>query len=252
MSRVAPCGHPGEAIIGTYVRCLQGCDGGQKATSRRGEPGHVDSCACSKCDVRRRATTIVYRSKDGRDIVRAAWDGVAERVDWEARITAQARHWVLEDAGGKKLASGPADNYIMVGITYGTILKVLLDRVSLSVVRVYKDVLEAMKSIDKVPRPEEPAHDERISRALKCTLDSLDLCLRQGLGRELAHDGARLTKLARLRYVAAGGSPEEAAGMILRREFYGDNGGHRGTRIQLEVRRAGRYWAGRIDVLARP
>lgn len=22
----APCGHPGEHIIGTYVKCLQGCD----------------------------------------------------------------------------------------------------------------------------------------------------------------------------------------------------------------------------------
>lgn len=23
----APCGHPGETVIGTYVRCLHGCDG---------------------------------------------------------------------------------------------------------------------------------------------------------------------------------------------------------------------------------
>ncbi len=26
MSHVAPCGHPGEPIIGTFVRCTRGCD----------------------------------------------------------------------------------------------------------------------------------------------------------------------------------------------------------------------------------
>lgn len=40
-AHVAPCGHPGECIIGNFVRCLQNCESG--ASSREVEsPGELD------------------------------------------------------------------------------------------------------------------------------------------------------------------------------------------------------------------
>lgn len=238
MSHVAPCGHPGEPIIGTYVKCLRGCDGTRKVAARCGEPGHVDACACRKCDIRRRASLIVYRSKDGRDAVRASWNGIAKQVSWEPLFTAHVRHWVLQDDTGAELARGNEDLFLQAGYLYGSNVELMLDKVVLSV-----EVLSRGRSIVAPP-----ATCDRIARALDRAVRELERYVVLNPGRATEVYAA----LARANYQCAGGTREEALGMLVRRECYGDGRGILGTKLHLEVYRDGTYWAARVDVSVRP
>lgn len=102
---VAPCGHNGETIIGTYVRCLQGCEGGAKV-ARRGEPGHVDNCACKPCQIRRRTTTIVLRTRDGQDFTRFNWDGIEDQLHFISNKSGWVCAFKFLDKDGKVVADG--------------------------------------------------------------------------------------------------------------------------------------------------
>ena len=65
---IAPCGHHGEPVIGTYVRCPYGCDSGNPRP-RWGMPpvaGHKLDCTCAECCVRRDARAVRLKYKDGR------------------------------------------------------------------------------------------------------------------------------------------------------------------------------------------
>lgn len=90
----------------------------------RGEQGHVRNCACERCRFRRRATHLVIRSKDGRDVARVPWDGVSDKVQWQPTADAQARHWALVDAEGVKLASGSMDVAVKRADKYETTLAI--------------------------------------------------------------------------------------------------------------------------------
>jgi hypothetical protein len=53
MTGIAPCGHPGEHVIGTYVKCLSGCEGEAQeyAISRVHFPAQeLDPCAHPRID----------------------------------------------------------------------------------------------------------------------------------------------------------------------------------------------------------
>jgi hypothetical protein len=117
MNFTAPCGHPGEAIIGTFVRCLKGCDSLTKAApvSARRTPGHVEMCACKMCQIRRSVSTIVLRSKDGDDVAKVPWDGNKDKVSFKVDKTAKLRHWSMLDAQGAEVASGMCDYSVIPG-----------------------------------------------------------------------------------------------------------------------------------------
>lgn len=115
MSVKAPCGHPGEYVIGTYVRCLQGCEKDPHTTAykapvaRAGEPGHVEFCACPPCTVRRRGKEVVLRTEDGKEH-RLAWDGVEGKVSFSpANFSGTLRHWKLVDKDGDTVLDGTCD-----------------------------------------------------------------------------------------------------------------------------------------------
>lgn len=106
----APCGHPGEVIIGTFVRCLQGCDSARtNPPARRGVPGHVEMCACKPCQIRRRTRTIIIRSKAGEDLCRAAWNGRDDNPYVLFDRAGLPRHFALLDEDGNIIASGVLD-----------------------------------------------------------------------------------------------------------------------------------------------
>lgn len=107
MSVTAPCGHPGEHVIGAYVRCLQGCTKDPYVQPKappppaRKTPGHVDMCACPMCTVRRRGREVILRTKDGKEY-RAPWDGSQDKVSWNytGKVKGELRHWKLVDEDG--------------------------------------------------------------------------------------------------------------------------------------------------------
>ncbi len=102
----APCGHVGECVIGTYVQCLVGCDtNGRVIGPRRGEPGHVHMCACTRCRVRRKVTNIIIRSSEGKDVVNVQWDGISE-IKGAMDKPWDARHWFMYDDNGDVVTSG--------------------------------------------------------------------------------------------------------------------------------------------------
>lgn len=103
---VAPCGHTGETIIGNYVRCAVGCDSGSPRIARRGEPGHVVDCACKPCQIRRRATEIVLRTKSGRDFVRVAWNGVQDELKVQVQGSDYVTNYKFLDSDGNIVAQG--------------------------------------------------------------------------------------------------------------------------------------------------
>jgi len=106
---VAPCGHTGETIIGNFVLCRQGCDGGTKV-ARRGEVGHVDNCACKPCQLRRITTTIIIRSKKGETIASLPWDGATDLISFTPKNDCWASDYQMLDADGKVIAKGPLDD----------------------------------------------------------------------------------------------------------------------------------------------
>ncbi len=103
---VAPCGHTGETVIGTYVKCLQGCDGGVKSI-RRGEVGHVENCACKPCQLRRITQTIVIKAKNGDVITTVPWDGASDEIQFMPDKDYWAADYQMLDKDGKIIASGP-------------------------------------------------------------------------------------------------------------------------------------------------
>lgn len=121
VKRTAPCGHPGEVVIGAYTRCLQGCSKDphvqpvQALTNRRGEAGHVDYCACKPCTVRRRARVVVFRTKEGTVGATVAWDGVSKRVTWTSEASGTLRHWKLLDEDGDVMVDGMCDVHTSKG-----------------------------------------------------------------------------------------------------------------------------------------
>lgn len=126
---MAPCGHAGEVVIGTYVRCNVGCDSASVAAGgpvrvmnppRRGTPGHVDGCACRPCQVRRRVCTIVLRSRGGADAAVIPWDGIATVLPWRAVASADVRNWRMLDETGGIVADGAIVDHVWAGREYTT------------------------------------------------------------------------------------------------------------------------------------
>lgn len=111
---VAPCGHTGEVIIGTYVRCLAGCEGGAQV-SKRGVIGHVDNCACKPCQIRRITTHIILRDKDGKDWMKVEWDGVQDVIELEATKSVILRGFQFLDKDGHIVARGTIDASLFIG-----------------------------------------------------------------------------------------------------------------------------------------
>lgn len=102
---VAPCGHTGEVIIGTYVKCVQGCEG-PAFVPRRGEVGHVLNCACQNCKIRRVAKYIVLRDRDGKDWAKIEWDGATDVVVGKSGKSGSIKHYQFLDENGKVVAKG--------------------------------------------------------------------------------------------------------------------------------------------------
>ncbi len=135
-TRKAPCGHDGEVVIGAYVRCTLGCSQDPKSpetkrkeynakAARRGEPGHVDYCACGPCTLRRRARKVIFKTRNG-TVAEVPWDGMSKEVSWKAPAAAPSktacrtpcrtarphdhlRHWQIVDDDGDVLADGMLD-----------------------------------------------------------------------------------------------------------------------------------------------
>lgn len=122
---IAPCGHTGEHIIGTYVKCSQGCEG-PAIVPRRGEPGHVENCACKPCQFRRNTKTIVLRDKGGKDWYKVDWDGVTDEIKGEATKSGDIRHYHFLDADGKIIGKGITSSYVEVG-TFRIRVKTMMD-----------------------------------------------------------------------------------------------------------------------------
>lgn len=107
---VAPCGHTGEVIIGTYIKCLQGCEG-EAVHPKRGELGHVRDCACKPCQIRRKTVTIVIRDKGGTDWMKVDWDGSTDVIIAKSSKSGYLRHYKFLDADGKVVGSGSTEGY---------------------------------------------------------------------------------------------------------------------------------------------
>lgn len=141
---VAPCGHTGETIIGTYVKCLQGCEGAA-AVSGRGEPGHVLNCACKPCQIRRLTKEVVLRTKDGKDLVRLPWDGVSKDLRFTPGKSGYVMHYHFVDNDGKIIARGNLDKYLDAGVEAIARPKFMMDKISMVVERSYEGVKDAVK-----------------------------------------------------------------------------------------------------------
>lgn len=107
-SGIAPCGHPGTYVTSTFITCNERCEfqTAKPVVARRGEPGHVDMCACAPCQIRRRTEYINLIDKDGRLVHTFLWDGVKNELDWVPTRAAEIRHWRMHDAVGDMVASG--------------------------------------------------------------------------------------------------------------------------------------------------
>lgn len=109
----APCGCPGEVIIGAYVRCLYGCFkdpylNPPQYVPKRGEPGHVDFCACKPCTIRRRGRTVVLTTKSGKKFS-TPWNGIDLNVSLVAPSQDIIRHWALLDEDDDVMVDGYCD-----------------------------------------------------------------------------------------------------------------------------------------------
>lgn len=98
----APCGHVGERVIGAYVRCTEGCEGARKQ-ALRGDDGHVEGCACARCQIKRKAVSIELVGSKGELLAKADWNGRDDII----RVVICAAGWCtsmrLVDAEGKAI-----------------------------------------------------------------------------------------------------------------------------------------------------
>lgn len=130
------------------MKCLEGCDRKEiqlktpgpvrvmTPSKRRGEPGHVDDCACAPCQIRRRAKFAVFRDRFGLDIGRVYWNGADNDIEWHAQSTGTIRHWYLTDDNGDVVAGGTADLCVTRGQRIKTCIATSMagsDTVALSV-----------------------------------------------------------------------------------------------------------------------
>lgn len=121
---VAPCGHTGETIIGNYVKCLVGCDG-KPAASARGEVGHVPGCTCVPCQIRRRTTKIVLRTREGKDFAVIPWDGVSDSIEFTPSNHGFVTNYRFLDKDDKVVAQGAiSDTFLDSG--YKAVIKTKL------------------------------------------------------------------------------------------------------------------------------
>lgn len=111
---IAPCGHTGEVIVGTYVKCSQGCEG-PAIIPNRGEPGHVINCACKPCKIRRKTAFIVLRDKGGKDWAKLEWDGVTDVLSSATPKSGDLRHFKFIDTDGKVIGTGNLNAFIGIG-----------------------------------------------------------------------------------------------------------------------------------------
>lgn len=124
---VAPCGHTGETIVGSYVRCLVGCEGTPVA-SKRGEPGHVLNCTCAPCQIRRRTSKIVLRTRDGKDFAVIDWDGVQDVIVHTPTKSGELTNYKFLDADNKIVAQGALKNlFIEAGYELKIKTKLMMD-----------------------------------------------------------------------------------------------------------------------------
>ena len=152
---IAPCGHTGEHIIGTYVKCSQGCEG-PAIVPRRGEPGHVENCACKPCQFRRNTKTIVLRDKGGKDWYKVEWDGVSDEIKGEATKSGDIRHYHFLDADGKVIGKGITSSYVEVG-TFRIRVKTMMDSLvacTIATKAVYQKLSDFVKiTVTLMPAP---------------------------------------------------------------------------------------------------
>ena len=72
-------------------------------------------CACRPCQLRRRTCVIVLRSRDGKDVRRLPWDGLAKEVSFTAAEDTEVRHCLWVAADGEVLIAVPAAHTIRAG-----------------------------------------------------------------------------------------------------------------------------------------
>lgn len=143
---VAPCGHTGEAIIGNYYRCVEGCDRiktknpavtGQLTpmTPRRGELGHIDGCMCNPCQIRRGAVAIELRTRDGKTLQSLPWNGVDKKLKWTSKVAGHVMNWRMLDKNGNVTASGALEAFVEVGWNMVLDVDVLVDKVAMSITK---------------------------------------------------------------------------------------------------------------------
>lgn len=111
---LAPCGHTGETIIGTYVKCLMGCEGAP-VMNKRATPGHVRDCRCKPCQIRQRAVAIVLRTRDGKDFAKTEWNGEDDEIVIESKKSGNVTNYNFLDADGKVVAKGSTNATLYPG-----------------------------------------------------------------------------------------------------------------------------------------
>lgn len=98
------CGGPATPIVGTFSVCPK-CDGAA-APSGRGEPGHVEMCACKRCQIRREVAAFQLVGTAGEVIACVPWDGRELSVNFRPKLTGTIAHWRALDADGKRVGEG--------------------------------------------------------------------------------------------------------------------------------------------------
>lgn len=110
---IAPCGHPGEHIVSTFVICLEGCDS-KDGPKRKGLSGHERKCVCQPCRMRKYAVKIVLKDVNGKELFACRWDGK------DVPIVGVSPGWTIESWHAYNHAGEPvASGEIMANINQG-------------------------------------------------------------------------------------------------------------------------------------
>jgi hypothetical protein len=144
---VAPCGHTGETIIGTYVKCLQGCEGPAELP-RRAEIGHVRDCACKGCKIRRVGAYIALKDGRGKIVNSVPWDGTGDSIKATVTVSSVVKHIVILDDQKRIVETGNIDVDIVPGIITIKFGKLLKDGAALIIQQSMEDHLdEALRQL---------------------------------------------------------------------------------------------------------